>query len=78
MIEVEGASLAPRKPEVVPGEPLRLELEGFVRAARGEAGAVVTGEDARAALALALQVQAAVEEHAQNAGLRAFLPKPAQ
>ncbi len=69
VIEVQGASLAPRKPEVVPGEPLRLELEGFVRAVRGEAGAVVTGEEARAALALALQVQAAVEEHAHRAGL---------
>ncbi len=73
VIEVEGASLATRKPEVVPGEPLRLELEGFVRAVRGEAGTVVTGEEARAALALALRVQAAVEEHAQVAGLQAFV-----
>ncbi len=73
VIEVEGASLAMQKPEVVPGEPLRLELEEFVRAVRGKAGAVVTGEEARAALALALQVQAAVEEHARAAGLQAFL-----
>lgn len=37
-------------------EPLRCELEAFVAAVRGEAGLVVTGEDGRDALAVALQI----------------------
>jgi predicted dehydrogenase len=41
-------------------DALRLELESFVRAVRGERATVVTGEEGRAALALALRVAAAV------------------
>jgi predicted dehydrogenase len=41
-------------------DALRLELESFVRAVRGERAAVVTGEEGRAAVALALRVTAAV------------------
>ncbi len=42
-------------------EPLRLELESFVRAARGEGEVAVTGEAGLQALALALRVTDAVQ-----------------
>ena len=41
-------------------DALALELESFVHAVRGEREAVVTGEEGRAALALALRVTDAV------------------
>jgi predicted dehydrogenase len=41
-------------------DALQLELRSFVHAVRGEREVVVTGEEARAALALALRVAAAV------------------
>jgi predicted dehydrogenase len=46
--------------EAPEADALRLELESFVRAVRGRRAAVVTGEEGRAALALALRVAAAV------------------
>jgi len=42
-------------------EPLRLEFDSFVLAVRGEAPVVVTGEDGRRALAVALQIVAEIE-----------------
>ncbi|HSE51520.1 MAG TPA: Gfo/Idh/MocA family oxidoreductase [Gemmatimonadales bacterium] len=42
-------------------DALALELESFVRAVRGDAGAVVSGAEGRAALALALAVTEAVQ-----------------
>jgi len=38
------------------GEPLKLEHESFIRAIRGEAPLVVSGEDGRDALAVALLI----------------------
>jgi predicted dehydrogenase len=46
--------------EAPEADALRLELESFVHAVRGERAAVVTGEEGRAALALALRVAEAV------------------
>jgi predicted dehydrogenase len=46
--------------EAPEADSLRLELESFVQAARGRAASGVTGEEGRAALALALQVVEAV------------------
>ena len=46
--------------EAPEADSLRLELQGFVGAVRGEERAGVTGEEGRAALALALQVAEAV------------------
>ncbi len=46
--------------EAPEADALRLELESFVRAVRGQPAAVVTGEQGRAALALALRVADAV------------------
>ena len=47
--------------EAPEADSLRLELESFVRAVRGEERSGVTGEEGRAALALALQVVEAVQ-----------------
>jgi predicted dehydrogenase len=58
-----------RKVPVEPGEPLRLEIESFLDAVRNRTGPVVTVEDGRAALALALQINAAIASHARRTGL---------
>ncbi|HEX5438218.1 MAG TPA: Gfo/Idh/MocA family oxidoreductase [Gemmatimonadaceae bacterium] len=47
--------------EAPEGEPLRLELESFVAAVRGEQPVAVTGHDGRAALALALRILSEIE-----------------
>lgn len=51
-------------------EPLRAELEAWVAAVRGEAPLVVSGEDGRDALRVALQIMERIEQHAA-AGLAA-------
>ena len=43
------------------GEPLRLEFDSFVAAINGEGPVVVTGEDGRRALAVALRIVAEIE-----------------
>ncbi len=43
------------------GEPLRLEFDSFVAAIRGESDVVVTGEDGKRALAVALRIVAEIE-----------------
>ena len=43
------------------GEPLRLEFDSFVSAIRGESPVVVTGEDGRRALSVALRIVAEIE-----------------
>jgi predicted dehydrogenase len=45
------------------GEPLRLELESFVAAIRGDAPLVVSGEDGRRALQVALRIVADIERN---------------
>jgi predicted dehydrogenase len=45
-------------------EPLRAELEAFVAAVRGEGPLVVSGEDGRQALAVALEIMDRIEKHA--------------
>jgi len=45
-------------------EPLRAELEAWVAAVRGEGPLVVSGEDGRDALAVALRVMDRIERHA--------------
>ena len=46
------------------GEPLRLEFDAFVSAIRGESSVVVTGEDGKRALAVALRIVAEIERTA--------------
>ncbi|MGI8401391.1 MAG: Gfo/Idh/MocA family oxidoreductase [Gemmatimonadaceae bacterium] len=49
------------KLEAPPGEPLLLELESFVAALKGEGPVVVTGEEGRLALGVALQIVKEIE-----------------
>ena len=57
------------KPEIQLGEPLRLEIESFLNAVRTRQTPKVSAQDGRSALALALQINAAIAEHALRAGL---------
>ena len=66
-------SLGMQKPTVMPGEPLRLEIQSFLHAIETGTTPEVTGQQARDALALALQIQQAIATHAQHAGLQAFM-----
>jgi predicted dehydrogenase len=60
------------KPPVTPGEPLRLEILSFLDAVRTRRQPQVTARQGRDALALALEIQAAMAAHAQRAGLEDF------
>lgn len=51
------------------GEPLRLEIEAFLDAVRRRAEPEVRVADGRAALGLALEINSAIAEHAETAGL---------
>ena len=61
--------LSMRKLEVVPGEPLRQEIGSFLHAVRDRTQPKVTAQQGRAALALALDIRAAIEAHQARAGL---------
>jgi predicted dehydrogenase len=50
------------------GEPLRLELEAFVRAVAGDGPPPVTGDDGREALAVALTIVHDIEAAAARPG----------
>jgi predicted dehydrogenase len=63
------AGLSLRKVSVAAGEPLRLEIEAFLEAMRTHGQPVVTAGDGRAALALALEINASIAEHARRTGL---------
>ncbi len=71
-----GAGPAPglsfAKPEVKPGEPLRLEIESFLDCVRTRCEPRVTARQGREALALALTIQAQMADHARRAGLQGF------
>jgi predicted dehydrogenase len=63
------AGLSLRKVPVEAGEPLRLEIEAFLGAVRNREVPVVSGEDGRRALGLALEIHEAMAAHARRAGL---------
>jgi predicted dehydrogenase len=65
--------LALSKPAVKPGEPLRFEIEAFLECVRTRRQPRVTGQEARATLALALDINAAMAEHATRAHLDRFV-----
>jgi predicted dehydrogenase len=60
------------KPEVTPGEPLKLEIESFLNAVRTRMEPRVTARQGREALALALEIQNTMAVHAHRAGLGNF------
>jgi predicted dehydrogenase len=60
------------KPELTPGEPLRLEILSFLESVRTRQAPKVTARQGRAALDLALTIQAAMAAHAERAGLGDF------
>ncbi len=64
------AGLNMSKIPVAPGEPLRLELESFLHAVRSRTTPVVDAHAGRRALALALEINAAIASHALKSGLR--------
>lgn len=60
------------KPDVTPGEPLRLELLSFLESVRTRREPLVTARQGRNALALALEIQSTMAAHAHRAGLGDF------
>ena len=54
-------------------EPLRAEIESFLSAAAGDSPPVVSGEDGRRALALALRTLEQIHAHTAKSGVSAFL-----
>jgi predicted dehydrogenase len=63
------AGLSLDKLELPHSEPLRLEIEDFLRAVRERTPPRVSGQAGRDALALALEVNAQIAGHAHRAGL---------
>ncbi|WP_348267579.1 Gfo/Idh/MocA family oxidoreductase [Edaphobacter paludis] len=63
------AGLSLTKVAVEQGEPLRLEVQAFLKAVHERSAPVVSGEDGRAALALALEINRAIAAHAERTGL---------
>jgi predicted dehydrogenase len=68
-LEAVPAGLSMQKPQITQGEPLRLEIESFLECVRTRKRPKVSGEDGHVALALALQINAAIGQHAVRAGL---------
>jgi predicted dehydrogenase len=60
------------KPEVKEGEPLKLEILSFLASVRTRREPKVTARQGRAALELALTIQATMAAHAERAGLGDF------
>ncbi len=63
------------KVPVEPKEPLFLEIESFIDSVRTRKPPVVTGEQARTVLALALEINRKIAEHSIHAGLDRFIPE---
>jgi len=61
--------IALEKPKVEPREPLRAEIESFLDAVRRRSKPLVSLEDGRRALEVALQINRAIEAHHRAAGL---------
>jgi predicted dehydrogenase len=58
-----GSLIKPQKPATVVDEPLRAELRAFLNAVRSRATTMVTLEDGRRALSVALDILSAIREH---------------
>lgn len=66
-LPIPGVTL--QRPEIKAEEPLRAELNEFIRAVRERDTPIVSLEDGRRALALALEITDAIAEHSKRAGL---------
>jgi predicted dehydrogenase len=64
-----GPALVPSKPPIQGGEPLLLEIQSFLESVRTRRPPRVKPDQARDALALALQINQAIQDHATRAGL---------
>jgi predicted dehydrogenase len=64
--------LSVQKLPVQPGEPLKLELESFLHCVRTRMTPRVTAQDGLTALALALDINQAIAEHAKRARVIGF------
>lgn len=62
------AGLSLKKIQVQLGEPLRLEIASFLDSVRTRTTPLVTADDGRAALALALEINRAIAAHAERTG----------
>jgi predicted dehydrogenase len=62
------------KPAVTSEEPLHAELKSFLHAVRQRSAPVVPLEDGRRALALALEIVAAIREHGKKVGVAGLAP----
>ncbi len=71
-LSTAGPGLSFLKPEVTPGEPLKLEIQSFLDAVRTRREPRVTARQGRAALELALEIQSTMAAHAHRAGLDDF------
>lgn len=69
LVEGPSAGLSMQKPQITPGEPLRFEIESFLECVANRSRPVVSGEDGRAALELALKITEEIARHATRAGL---------
>jgi predicted dehydrogenase len=61
--------IVPSKPQVSAEEPLKAELRSFLEAVAGRAEPIVTLEDGRRALELALRIRRQIEEHSARTGV---------
>jgi len=67
--ETLASLIKPAKPAVVSEEPLRAELRSFLEAVRRRSRPIVPLEDGRRALAVALDILAAIREHGRRVHL---------
>jgi len=64
--------IAAEKPKVEAQEPLRAEIQAFISAAQTRQAPLVSLQDGRNALGLALEINARIAEHHQRAGVAAM------
>ncbi len=70
--EALGALIKPCKPAVEPEEPLHAELRSFLDAVRQRTRPLVSLEDGRRALAIALEVLATIAQHSESINLKSM------
>jgi predicted dehydrogenase len=68
--------IVPSKPAVADEEPLRAELRSFLEAVRDRSKPVVSLDDGRKALAVALDILKAIQEHSRRTNLEALTGRP--